>query len=370
MPDRELHIIISGGGTGGHIFPAIAIADAIKTRVPNAQILFVGATGKMEMVKVPAAGYRIEGIPVRGLQRRLTLSNLIFPFRLLMSLVKARNIIERFKPDVAVGVGGYASGPLLRMAVHAKIPTIIQEQNSYPGITNRFLAKHVKKICVAYNGMEKYFPKEKTVVCGNPVRNDILNQVGKKQEAAAFFNLDPNRKTLLITGGSLGARTINYSVERHIDLFFQNGLQLIWQCGKSYYPIASALFSKFEDKGIRVMEFISRMDLAYAMADIVVSRAGAISLAELCIAGKPAILIPSPNVTEDHQTHNAMALAGNDAAILLKDTEASDKLGSTVIDLIVNTDKTRMLSENIRKMAFSDAAGKIADEVLALAKQY
>lgn len=368
MPDRELHIIISGGGTGGHIFPAIAIADAIKKRVPNAQILFVGATGKMEMEKVPAAGYRIEGIPVRGLQRRLTLSNLIFPFRLLMSLVKARSILRRFKPDVAVGVGGYASGPLLRMAVSAKIPAIIQEQNSYPGITNRLLAKRVKKICVAYNGMEKYFPKEKIVVCGNPVRNDILNLAGKKQEAAGFFNLDSTRKTLLITGGSLGARTINESAERHIDVFIRNGLQVIWQCGKSYYPIASALITKFEDKGIRIMEFISRMDLAYAMADIVVSRAGAIALAELCIAGKPAILIPSPNVTEDHQTHNAKALAGNDAAILLKDAEAIEKLGAMVIDLIADTDKTRTLSENIRKMAFSDAAGKIADEVLAAAK--
>jgi UDP-N-acetylglucosamine--N-acetylmuramyl-(pentapeptide) pyrophosphoryl-undecaprenol N-acetylglucosamine transferase len=368
MPDRELHIIISGGGTGGHIFPAIAIADAIKKRVPNAQILFVGANGKMEMEKVPAAGYQIEGIPVRGLQRKLTLSNLIFPFRLLMSLVKARSIIRRFKPDVAVGVGGYASGPLLRMAVQAKIPAIIQEQNSYPGITNRLLAKRVKKICVAYNGMEKYFPKEKIIVCGNPVRNDILNLAGKMPEAAGFFNLDPNRQTLLITGGSLGARTINESVAKNIDLFVQNGLQVIWQCGKSYYPIAAALIPAFEPKGIRILEFISRMDLAYAMADIVVSRAGAIALAELCIAGKPAILVPSPNVTEDHQTHNAMALAGNDAAILLKDAEANERLGAMVIDLMRDTEKIRTLSENIRKMAFSDAAGKIADEVLALAK--
>lgn len=365
MLKPELHIIISGGGTGGHIFPALAIADALKKQVPGINILFVGASGKMEMEKVPASGYKIEGLPVRGLQRRLTLSNLAFPFRLLASLAKARKIIMQFKPDVVVGVGGYASGPLLRMAVRANIPTLIQEQNSYPGITNKLLAKKVTKICVAYEGMEKYFPQEKIVLCGNPVRNDILHLNGKKQEAASYFNLDANRKTLLVTGGSLGARTINESTQKHLDLLIENGLQVIWQCGKSYFSLATKMNPGVKDKGIRIMEFISRMDLAYAIADLVVSRAGAIALAELCVAGKPAILIPSPNVAEDHQTHNAMALVKNEAAILLKDIEARDKFGATAIALMHNESKSRKLTENIKKMAFRKAADKIADEVLA-----
>jgi len=368
MRERKLHIIISGGGTGGHIFPAIAIADALKKLKPDAEILFVGASGKMEMEKVPAAGYQIVGIPVRGLQRRLTLSNLAFPFRLLASLWKARRIIRHFKPDVAVGVGGYASGPLLRMAVNAKIPAVIQEQNSYPGITNKLLAKKVNRICVAYEGMEKYFPAEKIVLCGNPVRSEILHLDGKIQEAAAFFNLDPNRKTLLVTGGSLGAGTINKSIHKHLDLLIDNNMQVIWQCGKNYFQLAKELIPEFGNKGVRIMEFISRMDLAYALADLVVSRAGAIALAELCITGKPAILVPSPNVAEDHQTHNAMALAKNKAAILVRDDEAVEKLGDAIISLVRNDALMRDLTENIKKMAFTGSAGRIAQEVLAVLK--
>lgn len=367
MPESALHIIISGGGTGGHIFPAIAIADALKKLRPDANILFVGASGKMEMEKVPALGYTIEGIPVRGLQRRLTLSNFTFPFRLAYSMIKARSIIKKFKPDVVVGVGGYASGPLLRMAVGLKIPAVIQEQNSYPGLTNKLLAKKVNSICVAYEGMEKYFPAEKIVLCGNPVRNDIVNLEGKKNEAAQFFNLNPDRKTLLVTGGSLGAGTINNSARQIIDLLVEHGIQLIWQCGKNYYPQVKTLIPGFEPKGIRIMEFISHMDLAYAMADCVVSRAGAISIAELCISGKPAVLIPSPNVAEDHQTHNALALVKNDAAIMLRDSEAMQKLGTVVWELMNNESEAAKLSENIKKMAFTNAAGKIAEIVLETA---
>jgi UDP-N-acetylglucosamine--N-acetylmuramyl-(pentapeptide) pyrophosphoryl-undecaprenol N-acetylglucosamine transferase len=367
MPERKLHIIISGGGTGGHIFPAIAIADALKKAVPDAEILFVGASGKMEMEKVPAAGYQIVGIPVRGLQRRLTLSNLAFPFRLLASLLKARSIIRRFKPDVVVGVGGYASGPLLRMAVGANIPAVIQEQNSYPGITNKMLAKKVNRICVAYEGMEKYFPPEKLVLCGNPVRNDMLSISGKKKEAAVYFDLDPNQKTLLVTGGSLGAKTINESIQTHLDLLIENGLQVIWQCGKNFYPLLGDLIPEVSNKGVRIMEFISRMDLAYSLAGLVVSRAGAIALAELCVSGKPAILVPSPNVAEDHQTHNAMALVSKDAAVLVKDTEAREKLGNAIIELMNDGEKMQSLSVNIKKMAFTGSAERIAEEVLAVA---
>jgi UDP-N-acetylglucosamine--N-acetylmuramyl-(pentapeptide) pyrophosphoryl-undecaprenol N-acetylglucosamine transferase len=373
MPERELHIIISGGGTGGHIFPAIAIADAIKKKEPQANILFVGASGKMEMEKVPAAGYRIIGIPVRGLQRRFTSDNLLFPFRLIVSLAKSRSIIKQHKPQVVVGVGGYASGPLLQMAIYAGIPAVIQEQNSYPGITNKLLAKKVNRICVAYEGLERFFPADKIVLCGNPVRNDIANLTAcKKAEAAKFFNLDADRKTLLITGGSLGARTINESAHKHLDLLTDNGLQIIWQCGKNYFPQISASMPELRKKGIRIMAFIARMDLAYAMSDLVVSRAGAIALAELSITGKPSILIPSPNVAEDHQTHNAMALVAKGAAVILKDAEARDQLGETIIELLGKDEKMRELSKNIKNMAFINAADKIADEVLsaALNKKY
>lgn len=367
MPEKALNIIISGGGTGGHIFPAIAIADALKKLRPDSKILFVGASGKMEMEKVPAAGYEIVGIPVRGLQRRLTLSNFAFPFRLFVSLVKARQIIRQFKPDVVVGVGGYASGPLLRMALAAGIPAVIQEQNSWPGVTNKLLASRVNKICVAYEGLEKHFPADKLVLCGNPVRADILNLEGKKAEAAVFFNLQPDRKTILITGGSLGAGTINESIKKGLNKLTERGLQVIWQCGRNYFPIAKELKPEYEPKGVRILEFISRMDLAYALADVVVSRAGAIALAELCVATKPCILVPSPNVAEDHQTHNAMALVRNDAAILVKDTEAKDTLATKIIELAQDEKLAQKLSENIKKNVFTGAAERIAREVITAA---
>jgi len=367
MPEKPLNIIISGGGTGGHVFPAIAIADALKNLEPQANILFVGATGKMEMEKAPAAGYPIKGIPVRGFQRRLSLSLISFPFRLIISLIKSRSIIRRFKPGVVVGVGGYASGPLLKVAVNSGIPAVIQEQNSYPGVTNKLLAGKAERICVAYENMEKYFPKDKILLYGNPVRKDILNTETKKQEAAAYFNLDTKHKTLLVTGGSLGARTINESIHKYLQLFIDNGLQVIWQCGKNYFPEAAGLIPEVESKGIRIMEFISRMDLAYAIADLVVSRAGALSLSELCIVGKPAVLIPSPNVAEDHQTHNAMALVKNKAAIMIRDSEAREKLGKTIIEIINDNVVLLKLSENIKKMAYTDAAERIAKEVLAIA---
>jgi len=369
MPDQAPKIIISGGGTGGHIFPAIAIADAIKRKAPNADFLFVGANGKMEMEKVPAAGYEIKGIPVRGLQRRLSLANLSFPFRLVASLWQARKIIKEFKPDVAVGVGGYASGPLLRMALAAGIPTLIQEQNSYPGITNKLLASRVNKICVAYRDMEKYFPAGKIILTGNPIRSDILKIENKKAEATAYFRLDLHRPCILVTGGSLGARTINESVMKNLDKFTGKNLQLIWQCGKTFYPEAQPLKAVYEEKKIRIEEFITRMDLAYAMADVVISRAGAIALAEIAAAGKPAVLVPSPNVAEDHQTHNALALVNAHAALMVKDTEAREKLADVVIGLVEDEILRKSLVKNLETLAHTDAADRIASEVLELIKK-
>jgi len=369
MPKQDLNIIISGGGTGGHIFPAIAVADALRNLVPGANILFVGASGKMEMQKVPSAGYKIIGIPVRGLQRRITIANLAFPFRLLASMVMAWNIIRSFKPDVVAGFGGYASGPLLRMAISAGIPAVIQEQNSYPGITNKLLAKKVQKICVAYEGMERYFPAEKIVLCGNPVRTDIRNANTKKQEATEYFGLKPNTRTLLVTGGSLGARTINESIHKHIDLLIENEIQLIWQCGRAYYPFIVEQAHTYKEKGVCIREFINRMDLAYAMADLVVSRGGAIAIAELCATAKPAIIIPSPNVAEDHQTHNAMALVKKDAVLMIADATAKESLGSKVLELLDDERKLLKLSENISKSAFDNAAESIAAEVLAAVKE-
>jgi len=369
MPKQDLNIIISGGGTGGHIFPAIAVADALRNLVPGANILFVGASGKMEMQKVPSAGYKIIGIPVRGLQRRITIANLAFPFRLLASMVMAWNIIRSFKPDVVAGFGGYASGPLLRMAISAGIPAVIQEQNSYPGITNKLLAKKVQKICVAYEGMERYFPAEKIVLCGNPVRTDIRNANTKKQEATEYFGLKPNTRTLLVTGGSLGARTINESIHKHIDLLIENEIQLIWQCGRAYYPFIVEQAHTYKEKGVCIREFINRMDLAYAMADLVVSRGGAIAIAELCATAKPAIIIPSPNVAEDHQTHNAMALVKKDAVLMIADATAKESLGSKVLELLNDERKLLKLSENISKSAFDNAAESIAAEVLAAVKE-
>lgn len=366
---QSLKVIISGGGTGGHIFPAIAIADAVKRKVPNAEILFVGAKGKMEMDRVPQAGYKIEGLWISGIQRNLTVKNLAFPLKLISSMAKARSIVRMFKPDVAVGVGGYASGPLLRVASTKKIPSLIQEQNSFPGITNRLLAAKVNKVCVAYEGMDRWFSKDKIIMTGNPVREQVVNLEGKRPEACTFFGLKSDKPTLLVVGGSLGARTINQSIQKNLQLFKDAGYQLIWQTGKLYGETAYEAVKQLDYDGIKTFKFIDRMDLAYAIADVVVSRAGAMSVSEICLAKKPAILIPSPNVAEDHQTKNARALVDKGAAILVADKDAENVLGDEIKNLLNNKEKQASLSENAGKMALRNAAEKIADEVIKLARK-
>jgi UDP-N-acetylglucosamine--N-acetylmuramyl-(pentapeptide) pyrophosphoryl-undecaprenol N-acetylglucosamine transferase len=360
-------VVISGGGTGGHIFPAIAIANALKEKNENIEILFVGAKGRMEMDKVPAAGYKIEGLWISGLQRKLTLKNLSFPFKVLSSLMRARKILKRFKPDVVIGVGGYASGPTLRVASGKRIPTLIQEQNSFPGITNRLLAKRVNTICVAYDGLERFFPKEKIILTGNPVRQEVVNLEGKRERALEHFGLDKDRKTLLVVGGSLGARTINNSMKAALEMFKANNIQVIWQTGKFYIEDAEAALKGLDYDGIKAQAFISKMDYAYAAADLVVSRAGAISVSELCLVKKPAILIPSPNVSEDHQTKNAMALVNHEAAILIKDAEAVEKMGNAVVELVNNEEQREKLKKNISGLALSNSADAIAAEIMNLA---
>lgn len=365
----KLKIIISGGGTGGHVFPAIAIANALKKKVYNVRILFVGAQGKMEMQKVPEAGYSIIGLNIMGFQRRFTLKNFLVPFRLLQSLWKAHIIIKRFKPHVVVGVGGYASGPILRVATKRKIPTVIQEQNSYPGITNKILSKKATKICVAYDGMENYFPKEKIFLTGNPVRQDITNITKETQNRAiAFFQLNQDKKTVLIIGGSLGARTINQATVSMLPAMINNNIQVIWQTGRAYYKESLAITNQLRSPLIHVFEFIREMDLAYAAADIIISRAGALAVSEICIVKKPAILIPSPNVAEDHQTRNAIALVNRNAAILLKDNEAKQKLESVLLDLINDTSKQHKLIEQLSSLYINNSADIIADVILSLIK--
>jgi UDP-N-acetylglucosamine--N-acetylmuramyl-(pentapeptide) pyrophosphoryl-undecaprenol N-acetylglucosamine transferase len=364
---KQLKIILSGGGTGGHIFPAVAIANEIKKLVPAAEILFVGALGKMEMEKVPAAGYKIIGIPIAGLQRKLTLSNFKLPFLIIQSLIKTRKIIKEFQPDVVVGTGGYASGPMLKAATAKGIPSLIQEQNSYAGITNKILSRKVNRICVAYEGMEKFFPKEKIILTGNPVRQDITDVSGKRNEALSFFKLDPNKKTVLVIGGSLGARTLNEAMREGLQQLADNNIQLIWQTGKGYHSTAAIQAGKFSGKNIYALDFVSRMDLAYAAADVVISRAGASSVSELCNIGMPCILVPSPNVAEDHQTKNAMALVNKGAAILVKDSEAKERLIPAVISLISDTSKQVTLKNNISSLAFHHSANVIAKEILKLA---
>jgi UDP-N-acetylglucosamine--N-acetylmuramyl-(pentapeptide) pyrophosphoryl-undecaprenol N-acetylglucosamine transferase len=361
-----LKVIISGGGTGGHIFPAIAIANALKAKYHQVDILFVGALGKMEMEKVPAAGYKIEGLNITGIQRSFSLSNLAFPFRLLQSVNRSRKIIKSFKPDVVVGVGGFASGPLLYAASQLNIPALIQEQNSYPGITNKLLAKRVQTICVAYENMDRFFPKEKLKLTGNPVRNDILNLSGKRERALEYFNLKEGYKTVFVTGGSLGSRTINESILKNINAFAENNIQLIWQTGKSFITTAQEAVKKYHDQGIYAFDFISKMDYAYAIADLVISRAGASSVSELSLVNKAAILIPYPLAAEDHQTKNAMALVNYNAAVLIKDEEAREKLGEVVMDLIQHDEKRFKLEHNITKLAIKDSAEVIAAEVYRL----
>lgn len=364
---QQLKIIISGGGTGGHIFPAIAIARAIEQMRPGTEILFVGANGRMEMEKVPAAGYRIEGLDIAGISRSNMLKNLSLPAKVLKSVSRAKEIITQFKPDAIVGVGGYASGPTLWAGIRKHVPTLVQEQNSYPGVTNKILSRYVKRICVAYQGMEKFFPKDKIIVTGNPVRQDITDLQSKRADAVKHFNLQENMVTVLVIGGSLGARTINESISSSLELFAKNNIQLVWQTGKQYYAQAKEMDKKFTN--IHVYDFITKMDLAYAAADVVVSRAGALSLSELCITGLPSILVPSPNVSEDHQTKNAMELVSHDAAIMIKDTEAKNELGNAVMKLVGDKELRQKLSRNISALAIKDSANRIAQEVIALTEK-
>lgn len=366
---KSKRVIISGGGTGGHIYPAVAIAQALKRKDKNVRILFVGSEGKMEMEKVPAAGFEIIGLPVIGLQRRLTVKNLEFPFRLLRSMKKAAKIIRDFKPDVVVGVGGYASGPVLRIAARRDIPTLIQEQNSYAGITNRMLAAKAEKICVAYAGMEKFFPEEKIIVTGNPIRDDLETVAGKRDESLEFFDLDKRYPVILILGGSLGARTINESIWSNLNLVTGSNVQFIWQTGKLYYAEARKRTSGVNLKNVRLYEFIYRMDLAYASADLVVSRAGAGTISELCLVSKPAILVPSPNVAEDHQTKNARTLVEKNAAALVKDSEGVELLMRTALKLISDPENLKRMAENMGKLALKNSADRIAEEVLDLIKE-
>lgn len=364
---QSLRVILSGGGTGGHIFPAVAIANEIRKLVPHSEILFVGAIGKMEMEKVPAAGYRIIGIDIAGLQRKFTLANFKLPYLIIKSLLSARKIIKEFRPDVVVGTGGYASGPLLRAATSNGIKALIQEQNSYAGITNKILSAKVNKICVAYEGMENFFPKEKIMLTGNPVRQDIVNIAEKRNEAFAFFKLDPNKRTVLVVGGSLGAKAINEAIGSGLQKFADNDIQLVWQTGKIYFETAKQQTKGFENKNITAVDFISRMDLAYAFADVVISRAGAGAISELCIVQKPCLLVPLPTAAEDHQTKNAMALVNKSAAILVKDTEATKLLVDRAIKLVNNTDEQETLKTNMKQLAFLNSANIIAKEVLKLA---
>jgi len=351
--------LISGGGTGGHIYPAIAIANELKKRHENANFLFVGAKDRMEIEKVPQAGYDIKGLWISGIQRKLTLKNLLFPFKLISSLMKANTIIRKFKPDVVIGTGGFASGPTLQMANRKGIPTLVQEQNSYPGITNKLLSKRVNTICVAYDGLERFFPVGKIVKTGNPVRQDLLEISHKKNEAQVFFEVIADAKTLLVLGGSLGARAINKLIESQIQWLVDNKIQVIWQTGKLYYQEYKHLD---ELQGVKVVEFINKMDLAYAAADIIISRAGAGSISELCIVGKPVIFIPSPNVSEDHQTKNAMAITDKNAAILIKETELED-FQEQFENLLVNEEKQLELSKNIKLLALPKATEDIVNEV-------
>ncbi|MDO5607251.1 MAG: undecaprenyldiphospho-muramoylpentapeptide beta-N-acetylglucosaminyltransferase [Capnocytophaga sp.] len=356
---KKYKFIVSGGGTGGHIYPAIAIADGLRKRFPSSEILFVGANNKMEMQKVPEAGYPIEGLRISGLQRKLTAENLSFPLKLIGSMLKSRRILKKFKPDAVIGTGGFASGPLLKVAEMKGIPTLIQEQNSYAGITNKWLAKKASKICVAYDGMEKFFPKEKIVHTGNPVRSDLLSLEGKKEEALAHFGLQETKKTVLVLGGSLGARAINQLIESRLSLFEKLNVQVLWQCGKFYYE----QYKTYNSAVVKVVPFISRMDWAYAIANCIISRAGAGSVSELCIVGKPAIFIPSPNVAEDHQTKNAQAVAEKQAAVVLKEKDLEADFSSVFTDVITDEALQKSLSENIRRMAKPNATEHIIDQI-------
>lgn len=361
--------MVTGGGTGGHVFPAIAIADAIRNLRPDAEFLFVGANGKMEMERVPKAGYAIEGLNIAGFQRSLSLKNLSFPIKLLRSMMKARSIVRKFEPDVVIGTGGYASGPVMRAAQSAGIPTVIQEQNSYAGVTNKLLGRRAAKICVAYDHMEQFFPQEKIVFTGNPVRSDILNLEGKRAEGLKYYGLDPEKKTVVIIGGSLGARTLNNAMRDNVEFFEKHhDIQAIWQCGKFYeYEYTAMETAKLPN--VKCMAFIDRMDLLYATADVVISRAGALSISELCLVGKPAILVPSPNVSEDHQTKNALALVEKGAARMVRDSEAGEKMLQDALLILESEALAFSLGESIRQMGRPNAAEAIARVALKLTEK-
>lgn len=363
--DKKIKVLVSGGGTGGHIFPAISIANAIKNKCPNADILFVGAENRMEMEKVPAAGYPIIGLPVSGFDRKHLLKNIKVLFRLFKSIRLADKTVKSFSPDIAVGVGGYASGPTLWAAARRGIPTLIQEQNSYAGVTNKLLASKAKAICVAYENMERFFPKDRIILTGNPVRQELQNDTINREEAIRFFNLDPSKKTILVIGGSLGARTINNSIAAGIEKIPQN-IQLIWQSGKGYDTQAKKVLDEKKPENIKQMPFISRMDMAYKAADLVISRAGASSISELCLLGKPVILIPSPNVAEDHQTKNAQTLSTKNAALMIRDCDAQNLLIDTALKTVQDETSLKNMSDNISKMAQRDSATRIADIIFEL----
>lgn len=366
--DKELRIIISGGGTGGHIFPAVSIANAIKAKHPDAKILFVGALGRIEMQRVPSAGYEIKGLPICGFDRKHLLKNIVVLFRIWKSQRMAKKIIRDFRPMAAVGVGGYASGPTLNECAKMGIPCLIQEQNSYAGVTNKLLAKKASKICVAYDGMERFFPADKIIKTGNPVRQTLLETTINRDSAIKSFGLDPAKKTILLVGGSLGARTVNESVMQHLDLVENSGVQFIWQTGKYYYKsIMERLGNHKQLPMLKVMDFISDMGAAYKAADLVISRAGASSISEFCLIGKPVILVPSPNVAEDHQTKNALALVDKGAALYVKDAEAPGVLLEKAVETVKDENKLKELSENISKLGLSNSADVIADEVFKLA---
>lgn len=368
---EDLRIIVSGGGTGGHIFPAVSIANAVKARHPEAEILFVGAEGRMEMKRVPAAGYPIKALPICGFDRKHLWKNIAVLFKIMKSRRMAKRIIRDFKPMAAVGVGGYASGPTLNMAAAMGIPTLIQEQNSYAGVTNKLLAKHADKICVAYEGMEHFFPKEKIILTGNPVRQGLLAYTKSREEAMARFGMDAGKKTVLLIGGSLGARTLNESVLGNLQLIAGSGIQMIWQTGAYYFErIQERLQQSGKPENLFVTDFIADMEDAYAVADLVISRAGASSISELCLLGKPVILVPSPNVAEDHQTKNALALVNKQAALYVKDADAVSELVDMAVRVVQDEEKLASLSKNIKTMAFSDSADRIAEEVCKLAVAY
>ncbi len=359
-------IIISGGGTGGHIFPAVSIANALKQLDPSTEILFVGANGRMEMEKVPAAGYKIKGLNIQGIQRGSILKNLLFPFKLIGSVTAALKIIKDFKPDAAVGVGGYASGPLLYAASLKGIPTLIQEQNSYAGVTNKWLAKKAKKICVAFDGMEKFFPANRIIKTGNPIRKESVAIAGKHMQALELFSLSPHKKTVIVLGGSLGARTLNHSIQAGLDKFIAADVQVIWQTGKVYYKNIIEQLGEDYHPNIKIREFVNRMDLAYAAADVIISRAGAGTIAELCMVKKPVILVPSPNVAEDHQTKNALALVHENAAIFVADRDAEANLVDRALELLEDREKQKILSNNIGELAMPNADEVIAKEVIQI----